>query len=292
MHAILTSDAIALYINSQLKLSKSKEEKLINQVIDNANNKFILCKKLVEFYENNTFKDSNLKQYYESFLAHLISERSLLRAACNNDSESMVVKDLEKSYIDHSVDKHDILIIISQMNIYQFKSFRHSSLENNSLKDRLLQELLARNPSDVSFRSYDFSHNKDIEEIFTIFFKLSHNIEVFEIFDRYANLNHNLYVYLGSKSVCYYTGLANANNQNLENKKIILEKFKSCKIFRIKNQLIHERKLMAGKLILECDDDFANLDIERNTWKFSIHYCEKTFQNTISKKKLFTRDIR
>jgi hypothetical protein len=291
MDLIISPDFLKEYLSCINKQVKNELDKICFLIFNNQNNNFLLGKKLLEFYEECLEDTPGGQELLNALITEIIDNKLINCMGCNNDDVKILMGDMENHYLlEKSIQKSNCILNLSKNINQSINNFRSGVLDliiNN--KNKLIIELAAYNPREITFRYHDFVDDNDIKEIFNCFFELSNNNSSVDIFDRQTNLNHTYFDPILNKSISYYTKTDSVNNEINENA-IIKHKFPRSRIFRINRNNIHERKLKIGVLVLETDEDFHNIEVARSTWKISIVNCSKNAVSLERKKLLFVQD--
>lgn len=292
MDLLISPDLVNEFLALIYKDNRSQSEMLTYLTFQNKNNYFILSKKLLEFYEEEVKQFPEALEIFQGFFSEIINDRLINCFGCNNDNLLVVMQDIETAYLnDENLPKFSTVYLNISKTLIQSLNNTKSGILDNLIQNRhkLIFQLTAYNPKEVSFRYYDFRTNNEIKSFFDFLFNICTNYTEIDIFDRQINLQHNLYNSIKNiKKINYYTKKIYHLSCPQENR-VLRSNFNRIKIFRIENNQIHERRIKIRNLIIEIDDDFWNLKVDRHTWKISILICDQTSAMIDQKKLLFDR---
>lgn len=297
MDLLVTPKIVYNYILNLNKINKTNEEKIINLIFENNNNKFLLNKKLLEFYESEFIPDSYEYIKFQDEMVNLLYTRGINKGANEEDLVNLLEK-TEKKYINEKSCQEVYLNLseCAENSLNNDFSAILTNYSNSKTKDYTFYYLAAYNPISLTKRHYDFSDEKEIKSFLDSIFKLRTSNELL-IFDKNINLSHPYYNILKNKSlrINYYT-LKHRNFDIVERKNqyhTLKSFFNNCSmfVFRAPNRIIHERRLIFNNIIIEFDNDPANLLINEPNWKIDIFVCNNIKnQMEIKGRNLFARD--
>lgn len=279
MDVLVSPQIFLLYFKNKLKPEKNEIDKIIEFIIDNPLNKIVISKRLVDFIDSCFEDGQNIKEYTRNYLTYLIDRRSI-----NPKSSESIVKD-EQIF--------NSLFLGYQFMSFNLKrdflfSFRLKDELSDNINDCVLEEYKKPNchwlglniaafcPRATTLRYFDFNSDSEIVELIRFFIARCNGKPIIEIFDRNVNLEHELFApFSQTFKVHYYTSRGNslANSEKL---KELRREIKNLLMFVADKSVIHERRIIIGNLIIEFDDDFWDISIDKNTWKIDMTYCSET----------------
>ena len=263
------------YIYCSGQLFKSPEDKLLSQIFENKNNRFILNTKLVNQYESQFPAQSNELDIFQQQFAELINNRGISKSATKSILKDILVE-TEQNYL---ADKNDSEIYLNLSNDNNdscegtFSAYFTKAI-SEKLKDYLYFNLAAHNPNPLTYWHYEFKTDNEIKNFFHYIYSLFIGDEI-DIFDAYVNLTHPYYEpFLGKNhKINYYTAYIPQKKivEKINLNKELIAYFKRVFIFRAQHsKYIHERRIKFNNLTIEINNDPANLLIAEPTWKIDI----------------------
>lgn len=152
----------------------------------------------------------------------------------------------------------------------------------------IIFNLACYNPQPITLRYADFKSEAQIEQTFNFLLKCVQRPSFVDIYDKQVNLNHNLFEGIRNKvHINYYTGYGRGVDDDIEKTENLKKHFRRVKVLKTKSQYIHERKVIIKSLMIECDDDFWNLTLDRPNWKIDLTYCKTVTTKLADKQQHF-----
>jgi len=280
MEILLHIDLFYKYINDKLSGNIDEETNLLRNIFDRLddNMKIILTNAIVNELDN-LLTNAIVKEIFKNFIPKFINTR----ANTNYSNTKTGKDDIFRELSDLNTCDCFIKIAKTDINIPETIVFE-KRLKPNIHWWKL--QLVAY--GHFTLRHHDFSQQSDITNFFKEAFT-SYRYNVVNLFDRYRNItSHNNFSYLNSISglrINYYTFTE-------EGQRIVpgvindidIDLGAGTKIYVTSNRdWLHERKLIFGHFMLESDDDFANVNISRNTWKLDLSYSKELCNKQMEK---------
>lgn len=297
MDLLVTPNLVSNYIMNLNKINKNGEEKIINLIFENSNNKFIINKKLLECFEAEFQADSYEFVKFQDEMVNLLSSKGINKGTKEVDIKK-ILEETEKKYLKEK-NCNEVYLNLSESDDISLKnkfSAILSEFSNPKSKDYTFFYLAAYNPISLTKRHYDFADEAEIKSFLDSIYGLKTTNEL-SIFDRNINLTHNYYNFFKNKGlkINYYT--LKHRSFNLVEKKdqytTLIRFFNRCSmfVFRAPHKIIHERRLMFNNIIIEFDNDPANILVSEPNWKIDVYVCN-TIKNQMEIKggDLFRRD--
>lgn len=247
------------YIKKCFESKITKQHNLIRTIIWNESHTIILQKEEISEYENNVEDTDTFKS--------MIVEMS--------DKCRLITK------INPSLLKENFIIRIRSDEDEILNDFSDLNIGDNN--NHLFLDLLATNEKTISY--LDFRNNSEIDTLIKYFISFARNKNEIIIINRELRdrFTDNL------PKIHYYT-LNNSrrgqNNYFFSDVKEWRKKFhrKPVKVYFTSNRrTLHERKIIAGNLIITFDNDFENIYIEEETWIINFKYDKDLSQRIFSK---------
>lgn len=277
MDIIISPNILTHYFANKLNPKKSEIDKSIDELIDNPINRIALCKLLTDEV-GSKIDNGNLKEYYKNYIAQIINGRCITPIVEQTTEASEIFKKIHLGYEQMSENsKHDFCL-----------AFRKTGDQKANDGDCILEEykkpnshwlgynLAAHCPRATTVRYFDFNDDSEINSLMNFYISKCNSNSAICIFDRNLNLDHSLFsCFCNTHNVHYYTEdkYKLANDENI---KELRAKIKRIKMFVAKKKVIHERRILIGNLIIEFDDDFWDISVDKNTWKIDVTYCPTT----------------
>lgn len=285
MNIIFHPDIMEYYFQCFGAMSFNSKQLLVSNIFNNTSSKIVVSKNYIEFLE--TYFSGTHSDLFKLFVKSIVGN--------GQKSESVITpafKNIENELANlHTASSGDITIILSKSPIRHMgcnlDCVGNFDLFDSNKTHHLIVNLCARN--EVSYRHFDFQNDSEIKSFFDSMFLIPKRIVGAFIFGRYCNFSgHNLFETLKRRSpkVRVYTNNPKRYPQEIDHKiKEAKSLFgKTCNIFSTSQAaLIHERKLLVDKLIIEVDDDFDKLSVSNQTWKIDISYSDSLFKSILSK---------
>jgi hypothetical protein len=288
MDVIISPLLFVQYVNNKIKPVKSENDKNIDSIIENNLNKLVLCKKQLDYIESKIL-DGKLKEYFRLFIAEVINSRKV----SPNVSLSTNDDDIYNSILDGYAELNE-----SHKSDFCF-CFKKKEEKSNSTNDCIFEEykkpnmhwlgynIAAYSPRATTVRYYDFSDDSEINSVIEFYVKRINKAPIISIFDRYLNLDHSVFSSFSNNYLVHYYTAQQSASQNNENIKNLRKKIKRLKMFVGARDIIHERRIIINNLLIEFDDDYWNISVNKNTWKIDITYCPTTVTNIQKKVNCF-----
>lgn len=297
MDLLITPKLVHSYIMNLNKINKNDEEKLVNLIFENNNNKFILNKKLLDFFEAEFQTDSYEFVKFQDEMVNLLYSKGINKGTDELLLEK-VLEETEKKYLNEKT-CFEVYMNLSENednSLNNNYSAILNKISNPIGKDFTFFYLAAYNPISLTKRHYDFSNEAEIKTFLECLYKLK-TTNYLSFYDRNINLTHNYYDFFKNKGlrINYFT-LKHRNFDIVERKnqyQTLKSFFNSCSmhVFRAPLKIIHERRLMFNNVIIEFDNDPANILVNEPTWKIDVFVCNDIRnQMFIKGRDLFVRD--
>lgn len=245
------------------------------RIFTNGNNKFVISKKYIEFFEN-YYRDNEHFPIIQSFLKQLI-DRKVKEYQTDTLQSNNLPEEISNLLNLYSLT--DPIIVCTKNSITSkpdIKNFEFSySNEPNSHWQKILYELLSI--SIVRINYYDVKNDNEIKEIFTSIQGIFKNLNTIFIYDRELNFttNTNINSFLDVKNKIIYTkgwghdpGYTNLKSAKQE----IERKFKGRVRIYItkKKEILHERRILINSLIIDSNQDLGAIVSSDKTWTVTI----------------------
>lgn len=292
MDLLIHPELFKCFLSNRSKFCKSEEERTIDALLNNVNNRLIISKALLNKVEQTLSGDIVANALLATYMPFIINNNSYNVKATDESTVEGVLDTMENEYQKLTNNtKRDLFFVL-------YKSYLGTDEKTNVLClnrmkkpniDWLFINLACVNPSSISVRYYDFKFDREIQDFFEDVLEVNKNAYV-DIFDKQVNLNHSLFdsIKIG-KPVNYFTSFKRYSDEEYDKVQDIKSHFRRVFIYRGPKNQIHERRIMVENLIIEPDDDFWNLCCDRTTWKIMVTYCPKTASKISEKKHLFKR---
>lgn len=292
MDLLLSVDVFKIFFESRSSFPKKDNERAIVSLFENENNLFLISKKLLGEIEKLAHGNPAFESFITPFLTHIIENRSLNIAASNDAKGNFeIIKSMDFNYKLLNVKKSDLYFDIAlneRSSLNGNKSIIIEKIDKPNFH-WLTFNLACYNPQPVVLRYADFQSNNQIEQTFSFLLECVQKPSFVDIYDKQVNLNHNLFDGIKSKlRINYYTGFGRGIDENIEKTQIIKKYFSNVKVLKAKSKYIHERKIVIKSLVIECDDDFWNLSVDRPNWKIDITYCQSVTSKLAEKQQYFS----
>jgi hypothetical protein len=288
MYILLYKDTLIKYFNSKNIKSYSSKD-ILDKIIENDSNKLILSSTYIELLEKQIAPDK--LDFFKTYITHILDNNRI--KSIKTSKKSLTLEDEFEEINNNNIENFLIKIAMEEDDI--IKKLSNVTILNMSEKTNIhwIKSELACN-NKLTLRYYEFKDNKEIKDFFDNIFSLPQKINIVNIFDRYCNLEHDYFNYLPkNKILVYYYSCLNRTEDKIKKEELLKKKLGGKSQLYITNtsKNIHERKILFENLILETDEDFENLDINRHTWKIDFTYCENTTKELLKKKVKFTKFI-
>lgn len=294
MDLLLSPQLFSLYINNLNKIVKSQEENLISLIFNNVNNQFILNRKLLDKYESEFAPQSNELDRFQNELVMLLDNKSINISSSKN-SLLDILNETNDNYLQQKNDRETYvnLSVNAENSINNDFSAILDNYNNLLSRDHIYFYLAAYNPIGLTKRYYDFASNKEIKDFLENIYKIRTHNEI-NIFDRNINLGHSYYNFFKNKrhQFKYFTIFKKDLIERSDDYRTLNSFFARCSmlIYRGAKINLHERRIMFNNIIIEFDNDIANILVTEPTWKLNIYVCNKIWSKIEQKKVAFTRD--
>ncbi|TDQ06239.1 hypothetical protein [Pedobacter metabolipauper] len=292
MDILLSKEVFQKYFDNLNNHSKDESLTDLFALINNHNNRFVICKILIEHLEKRNEGSSYAQVFLLPFLTNIINNQSINIKPQASSGEDLT-EDLKNGYkLNSSITKKDIFLVVAL-------KADTTSTENNYIildevnkpnKNWIFLKLAGSHPNSISLRWYDFNSNNLVIKTFKEILSVISSGSQVDIFDKQVNLDHAFFDAFNQNNLVHYYTLFGAYRGNSDS---LYSKFKRVKIFTTGNRNhIHERRILVNNLIIEVDDDFWNLQPQRNTWKIDVTYCPHVSNKINEKKGSFVYRIR
>jgi len=285
MDLILGQEVFSYYFNNVLNPSVGSTKSTIERIINNPKNKFLLTKRIIDQIESCLVNDEIIVNYFQTRMTVLLGSSIIDIPNYNPEQSTDYPEEFKYALSCYNGTLISCIFLDS-------KSFVKTQIPYSVLNEISKPNLswiiceLAGNPNGLSVRYFDFQSEEEIDNFFKDIFLLPQDIDEVFIFDRQCNLNHNRFDALRKRKprVRYLTARGINQTDNLANKRALEQKFGTrSELFLCRRENIHERRIIINSLIIESDDDFYNILLERRTWKIDILCCKETAKKHLLK---------
>jgi len=273
------SDLLEKYFSSRKQFRKDTFEYNLISIIDNPDNRIVLTKKYLQFLDDIYPPESDLYDDYSNFMTFVIDGNCEIIES--NNSETL---DEEFIFIANHCCSTTISVLENEKK-FKIKNFLCLKKADSCPKSKVYLSLLKDRTAIVRYS--DFNNNKELESFFKEVFSFPRGISSTIVIERYANINHPYFDYFAEENILvkyykYKATLADGNS--------LKRKFNRLELYNTSNgELVHERLIILGNLIINIDEDPMNLDVSRKTWTISLTYSQADTQNLKRKCSDFSR---
>ncbi len=232
----------------------SKEGRIIDKILLNENNIFIINSSLLEYIEENI--DNTFQQKWEDYLTYLSDNNHFNSSKLDTLDSDMLFNEEPK--------KFDYVIVLKSIDNNVNKN--SCNLKSMIFTDLLFIELLTNN--NITLRNLNFNNNIEIKLFFEKLFFCSKTKYRITIISRYNNFDCDIIKVLKNKfkEKAYWTTYKGNSDPSTNMQLLKRQLGNSLLLFTGSNEQIHERKLIIGSLIVEFDDDFNKITFDVDTW--------------------------
>lgn len=263
------------FIN-ELSIVHTKNSIVLDRILTNKNNSFIINKKLLTYIEENLTDE--LFRKWENIFIYLSDNQHLISSNEDTLDSNKIFNEIYK--------KSDFSIILSS---YSLKNA--SSLNKETLNDKLFISIMEN--STIVFRPTDFTNQNEIINFFKQIFHYSKYNGRIILTSRHDNFNcaliNELKLRFDQKDFWTTKKFTNCKTNSLEEMKKILGK--QLRIFTTTNEYLHERQILMGNCILEFDDSFDKIDFETKTWHCTLSISQTLTLEKINSKKPYLKRL-
>lgn len=286
MDLLLHIEIFELWLKENLL--KKEEELWVYNIFNNPNTNVVLTEKIKTYLLEKYGKSEKIETLLMATFEQFVNENRVVRKIKENESNDWdkyfveIVQTYKGEGLFKIVKKrNDILNAVSDLTVL-------SEVQKPNIH-WIRTHLAAYNT--ISVRYFDFKNTFEIVQFFKNFFSLAKVSEV-HIFDRYFNVEkHGNFRYLEENmTLIHYFSYDLPTRLTPERANNVLVSLGSnVKYYSASERnLIHERKLIYHHYILETDEDFASIKINRATWKIDITYHELLKTKILEKVSEFT----
>jgi hypothetical protein len=290
MDVVITPTLYEDYFNSISRFPKSEFENDLNSLINNPLNRFVISRDYVDYLEKKNAGNPKW-EVMSVYLMQLINNpNSVLRIHDDKSTtEDAIIKSLDKNYqSDKKISKKPVFVIFSKTNTIDKLYCVNITKVKKPNTEWALLKLASYHPASVTLRYHDFSNDVQISNLVANLININITISPIFIFDRQVNLEHRLFdSFKRSNTIHYYM-----SSKKYDDYKATLKKnFGTLKVYSAHTNDIHERKIVCNSLMIEADDDFSNITIQRTTWKLDLTYCQNSSDTQRKKAIKFKREL-
>jgi hypothetical protein len=286
MDILLHIDIFALWLKENIL--KEEEELWVYNILNNAHTKIVITEKISNYLLENHANTPKKKLFLKAALEELVLKNRIVRNIEESKKEEWneYFVEVAQNYTGEGLFKiakkrNDILNAVSDLTVL-------SEVQKPNI--HWIRTYLAAY-STISVRYFDFKSTFEIVQFFKNFFSLAKISEV-HIFDRYFNVEkHGNFRYLEENmTLIHYFSYDLPTRLTPERaNNVLISLGANVKYYSTSERnLIHERKLIYHHYILETDEDFASIKIDRATWKIDITYHELLKTKILEKVSEFT----
>jgi hypothetical protein len=275
----LYSDLFEKYFNSRKEYRKNTFEYNLVSIIDNPNNRIVLTKNYLRLLDEIYHPDSNCYDDYSNFMTFIIDGNCQIIES--NNSETV---EEEFIFIANNCCSTTISILENEKDL-NIKNYLCLNKVDSCPTSKVYLSLLKDRTAIVRYS--DFENNLKLEGFFKEIFSFPRGVTSTIVIERYANINHPYFDYFAEENILvkYYKLRATLLDGNS-----LKRKFSRLELYNTTNpELVHERLIIIGNLILNIDEDPMNLDVARNTWTISLTYSQEEAKNLMRKCSSFSR---
>lgn len=295
MDLLLDDKIFGLYFNNKLNPNIDQTGLIINNILENQNNKFVFNLNFYKFIEKEISQDIVIREFFKQYIKKLIQSRVITVDSTNNDNIEIELIGMYNKYKTLQVPKSGFIarIVLTKSNLTINHNF--ASIDNYIKPnfDWFVIETAKVNPNCVETRYSDYTNQAEIIDYLEKVYKLSEQIDYVNIFNRYCNLNHdllNFFHQIQEARIEYITLSASlAELKNYYN--ALKSTFRRVQIYTGRPIYLHERRIMFNGIIIEFDDDFENIVYNAPNWKIQIYVCRNLEGQYLRKKANFFNRI-
>ncbi|NII81203.1 hypothetical protein [Pedobacter sp. SG908] len=286
MDIILTPSLFERYFTAISKPKKDTFETDLVSLLQNNNNRFVLSNDTVS-YINDKLKGNPLIAFIQPFFTNLIDDQVFNVESDGAKNEDDILDNICRKYeASTSKTKDEVYTAISYRKNLPIKQSIDLTSISQSKKIWAIFQTCCYHPKPLVMHYFDFDNNEQIFEVISGFFSMAKANSIYYVLDRQCNLDHDFFSHFQKVTKThYYT----AHGKIYGNEKKFKDNFKSVFIFCGDTNEIHERKLICDNFILETDEDFWNIEVDRTTWKIDFTHCSKIANKLRGKVSKFTR---
>jgi hypothetical protein len=275
MKILLHEDLILSFLVQNPEYKQYQHQ--ITQILNNEQSVFLYSKKYFSYIQEKLNEDE--VENYQRFVTKL-SDSIDADIQIQSNTNSQCFED-EFIHIFSSIPDKIIGTISLQLPSESLKNnipnIATLSLQKKPNYDWLLINLAILHPNKVSTSCFDFTTNQEVDNFFKDIFKIPKHINIVHIFDTQCNLAHNKFDSIATKKmVHYYTKFVSTKRNptgNIDNKKFLKQKFGSKhKMLTISADKAHGRRIIFEHLIITCDNDYWNLEVNASDWEIDVQY--------------------
>lgn len=289
MHILLSVDIFTKFFSERNKIEKNEFDLIIDSIIYNNENKFLLSKAFLTQIEDAVNKHNKEDNFFAPFMAYFINAKSIPIKLEEQDITQLMKKMCE-TYLGLPT-KRDAFFTVTESeedSLHKQNSVCFSNYHKPNY-DWIALNLMAYHPKPVVLRYFDFADDNVVKETFNAFYRLSIHATDVDIYDKQTNIEHDLYDEIKStQKIHYFTSLNKYSSDYGQTCQKLKSNFLKIKLYSSKPNKIHERRIVINNVFLESDEDFWNLTPSRPTWKLEIFYCKKSAAEFKKKKDEFT----
>ncbi len=261
----------------------------VNKILANENSVFLYSKKFFQFIKN------ELNEEYETEYMALFTKFSDSGINISSITTSTSFEDEFLNIYDKTPGNVIAAITYDEPSTQIMSAIQNIAIISAQSKPNyhwLVTQLAILHPNKVSVNCYDFTNNIDVDSHFTNIFKLPKRIPITNIFDTQCNLVHSKFDYLLQipTRLYYFTKFKSREKDQYDRRKEIKYKFgTSSKVFLTQPKTeAHGRRVIFENIIITCDNDFWNLEVNASDWCIDVQYSEEDFQKWLSRQSQYT----
>jgi hypothetical protein len=250
IEVILNKSFISDFGDINLELGR-----LIDKILLNENNIFIINSSLMEYIENNI--SDNVRYKWESYFTYL-SDNSKLNTSANNTLDTNAI-------FAETPKQFDYVVVLKSEDGATYDN-NSCNLKSDSINDIFFRDLLEKNQ--ITLRHFNFDSNSAIKLFFKKLFNCSKTNHRIILISRYNNFNCDLIEVLKNRFTqkTYWTTYKGNSDPSTNITYLKSQLGNSLFLYTGNNEQIHERKFILGNLIVEFDDDFNKITTDVDTW--------------------------
>ena len=289
MDIIISEQVVAYWLSNSI--SASYDLGIVFRKVIEGKHRFMLpegfSQKIIQSIDT-----EGKKIFWMNFFRTAINKKSIYPVS--GVSDPFCLEELFKRW--KNVSKKDkgptVVIVESQEELegvrYPFTIVLNKSYECPDFEFILFEILLSR--GDIySFRNSGLSSIAKLEKLIKKLLSFENPSGVLAV-GRYSNITENaVYKSIKGVPVYYYKWPHQDSLIEMRELEAIRENFRNVTIYSpsVNRHLMHERVLFIGGFVIECTDDFQNIDPDKTSWRLMFEYSQdesverqKKFNNT------------
>lgn len=274
MEILLYKDILLNFISQEIE---KKHLKQIKQILENENSIFLYSKKYIQFLKNEVREED--EQIFMDLFRKIADNNTSIK---NLDTTTT---NFDEEYLSINLQSQNNILIKLAYDIPSIEiktKISNIAILKNQLKPNyhwLVVDLAISHPRKVTVNCFDFKSNLEITNFFNDIYKLSNKIKIINIFDTQCNFSHDKFDFLkvAKSRICYYTKFSSSEKNQFDRKDEIKSNFgASSKVFlTLPRKKAHGRRIIFENIIIACDEDFWNLEINSSDWCIDVQYSKE-----------------